>query len=684
MVFISACRVGGDSSPAAQATSEQQLALDVPPTAVAATRAPETQEQQAQPTNAGETQGNGMTAGPAASTTPAPQISPENIKQAPQLDRMVEEGKLPAVAERVPSDPMVLRPVESIGRYGGTWDNTYNGDAGTFIRQIGYEYLVRWKRDVRAFSADEVIPNVAESVETSPDGTEYTFKLREGMKWSDGKPFTADDIVFWYEDILMNKELTPALPGWLDVGDKPLRVSKRGDDTVVFKFSAPNGLFLQNMASGANGMHITGSPAHYLKQFLPKYNPRVEQEAKQAKQPDWMTYFWSKHDFWGNKDKPTLYGWLMTVPVGANTQRIVAERNPYYWKVDTEGNQLPYLDRIVYTVTDDPEVVKLKALNGELDVAGVENADKPVFFDNQEKGGYHFFESVPTSMNNMMFALNLAHKDKTMRGIFQNKDFRIGLSHAINRPEMISLLYVEQGEPYQGAPRPDSPFRNEQLAKQYTEYSVQKANEHLDKVLPNKNAQGMRLGPDGKPFYFQAEVINRVKPWVDSLQLMSRYFKDVGIDMRVKAEDETLFRTRQDGNLLDAAVWGGDGGLDVMLEPRWYFPYSGESLYAVPWAAWFNNPKDKAAVEPPPAAKRQMQLYRQLTATADPDEQKALMNQILQIAQDEFWAIGTVLSTPSSGIVKNNFHNHPKAMLSSWLWPTPGPSDPVQYWEGEK
>ncbi len=239
----------------------------------------------------------------------------------------------------------------------------------------------------------------------------------------------------------------------------------------------------------------------------------------------------------------------------------MAERNPFFYKVDPEGNQLPYIDRATYDVVQDKETLVLKAVNGEIDmqernIASLQN--KAVFTDNRQKGNYGFYETIPSSMNTTIIALNLTHKDPTKRQVFQNKDFRIGLSHAINRQEVIDVVFVSQGEPWQAAPRKESELYSEKLAKQYTEYDARRANEHLDKVLPQKDGQGMRLGPDGKRFSFQIEAQGTEQ--IDSLVLLQGYLQKVGIDMQVKAEDRALLYTRKNANEHDAVIWGGDGG----------------------------------------------------------------------------------------------------------------------------
>jgi peptide/nickel transport system substrate-binding protein len=615
-------------------------------------------------------------------------------KEAPQLAEMVKNGELPPLEERLPKNPMVVEPVERVGRYGGDWRYMLlQGGCPECLleRTIGYENLVRWTPDVRAFTVEELIPNVVESFEFNDQATEYTFKLREGMKWSDGEPFTADDILFWYEDMLMNQELSPEVPTWLTAGGEPVVVEKVDDYAVVFRFSAPNGLFLQKLATG-DGIGVGTRPAHYLKQFHPKYNEDVKEQAKEENLDNWMALFQNQSSAWLNPDLPVLYSWVLTKGLGGDVQRLIAERNPYCWKVDSEGNQLPYIDRVVYGVVLDGEVLTLKALNGEIDMQITyvgDLQDKPVVAENRERGNYHFVDQLSTYMNTAPLVLNLAHKDEVKRRIFQNKDFRIGLSHAINRREIIDVTLVSQGEPFQCAPRPESPFYNEELAKQYTGYDVEKANEHLDKVLPEKDSDGMRLGPDGRPFRFTMDVAGEKPP--DDLELVRQYWKAVGIDITIKPVTFDLMFTRMEGNEHDAIKGYGDGGLDVILDPRSYFPANSLSWFAVPWVNWYlqgglegNVETSESVQEPPEAAKRQMELYDRLIATADPDEQADLIGQILDIAVEQFWMMGVSLPVEAYGIAKNNFHNVPKVLVSPGVSSNPGMPNAAQYFVTEE
>ncbi len=286
----------------------------------------------------------------------------------------------------------------------------------------------------------------------------------------------------------------------------------------------------------------------------------------------------------------------------------------------------------------------------------------------------------------MVVFLNLTTKNPVLREIFRNKDFRIGLSHAINRQELLDVVYVGQGEPWQAAPRRETPFFNERLAKQYIEYDVKRANEALDRAFPRKDAEGFRVGPDGKRISFNVEV-TAGSPGAEAapqaLELVQGHWRKVGIEMQVKNEDRALLYTRKNANEHDAVVWAGDGGLkDGLVEMRYYFPFSFESNFAQAWTAWYNpggNPRTQPE-EPPEATKRQMALYDQIRVTPDEAKQVELVKQILDIAADQFYNMGLALPPNSYGIVKNNMRNVPATMFfTGGPWLNPAATNPQQY-----
>ena len=580
---------------------------------------------------------------------------------------------------------MVVQPFEQVGQYGGDWNTVLlgSGDTNWLQLSIGYEPLVRWNPEWT-----DTIPNVAERVEVSEDNTTFTFYLRSGMRWSDGEPFTADDIMFWYEDVLMNETLTAAAPDWLMSGGEPVVVEKVDDTTVTFTFAEPYGLFLQNLATSDGSRLAANFPRHYLEQFHIDYNENANDLAAEEGYADWIAMFQDKVDSrgrWRYVGLPTLHPWMLTRAYDGSASRVVAERNPYYWKVDPEGHQLPYIDRVVYDVVEDVQVILLRALNGEIDMQNrhIDTANfRPQLFDGQEAGDYQLFELVPAWANAMMINLNMTHKDPVKREIFQNKDFRIGLSHALNRQEIVDLIYVGQTEPYQPAPRPGTELFDPEMAEQYTEYDVDLANEYLDRAgYSERDAQGFRLGPDGERISVTIEVNAGDEQFIDILELVERYWEEVGIETQIRPGESSFIQERLDNNEHDASVYEGGGGLDQLsiLDPKWYFPYDRESRFAPAWGYWNQNPDDPLAEEPPAEAKRQIELYNQVEAAASVEEQLEVMQQITAIAEAQFYVIGTVLQPNLAGIVKNNFHNVPPSMPQTWFYQTPGPTNPEQY-----
>jgi peptide/nickel transport system substrate-binding protein len=608
------------------------------------------------------------------------------LLEAPGLRERVEAGTLPRVEERLPETPRVLEPIEEIGEYGGTYRLiTRRGDWSMLARNIAYENLVAWNHDWTA-----VVPNVAERYDVNDDATEYTFHLRPGLKWSDGEPFTSGDIMFWYEDILMDRDITPVVSDTFESGGEPGVVEALDEHTVRITFSEPHGFFLQYLASLHGPLWgMTNYPRHYLEQYHPRYagdaDARVAERgfATAAEFLQTFTNLSSRFEFGG---APVLWPWTYDVTNPWDGAQIILERNPYYWKVDPEGQQLPYMDRVTLQILDDVEAIRLRMLNGEFDFGNryLELDLKPVFFDSQDRGSFHFVDTHSAHNNAIAIALNLTHEDPVLREIFQNKDFRIGLSHAIDREEIIDLVFIGQTVPWQLAPPRGSAAYSERLATQYLEYDLDLANEYLDAAgLAERDAQGYRLRPDGQRITFSINTVQgRQIHFIDILEMISMQWREVGIDMNVNVMERGLFYERRDVNLHDGAVWNGDGGRDAMLEPRWYFPFSNESMFAIPWAQWWRGVPD--APEPPESARRQMDLYDTLRGTADPAEQVRLMEEILEIAADEFYAFGIALPPTGFGIASNRLGNTPGAMPDAWLWPTPGPANPEQFFVRER
>ena len=603
--------------------------------------------------------------------------------EAPMLASQVESGDLPPVEERLPSDPLMITPYERIGDYGGEWRSAMVGglDHIWMIRLMAYENLIRFTPEWSG-----VMENVAKSFSANAEATEFTFELREGLRWSDGALYTADDITFWYEDVLTNEDLTPTIATWLKSGGEPLSVEKIDDYTVKFSFNTPNGLFLQNLAS-ILGCGPTSYPRHYLEPFHINYADDIDSLIAEAGASDWVELFqskggvepcfWTNTSFWQTTEVPTMHAWRLTSTYGGGSGRVVAERNPYYFKVDPEGNQLPYIDRMIFDQLEDKETLLLQVLNGDIDMMARHfnsAANRPIVYDNREQGGYSAYGIVGEDANMTALAINLTHLDPVKREIFQNKDFRIGLSHAINRQEIVDIVYLGQGQPRQIAPQSDSPFYDEEFANQYTEYSVDIANEHLDKAgYAERDDEGFRMGPDGNRISIVIEAGDLFgRGWPDVLELVQGYWGAVGIHMEPRIIDRSLLVSRKVNSEHDATIWGASGGLDVYLTPIWYFPSDPvESAYAPLWTKWYFDPE--TGEEPPDAAKQQMRLFDQIKGTGDLELQAELMSELLAIAKDQFYVMGINSTPPGYGIAKNYFRNVPAASTGSWKFPWPAP-----------
>jgi peptide/nickel transport system substrate-binding protein len=616
-------------------------------------------------------------------------LAADAAKESPDLAKLVAGGKLPPLADRVGANPMIVTPYEKVGTYGGALHRGLRGssDHNGILRVVGNQGLVRWNL---AFT--EIQPNVAEKWSVNDTATEFTFNLRKGMKWSDGHPFTADDIVFSIEDCAKNPELFKAPSTTLTIGGSAAVVTKVDDNTVKFTFAKPYALFLEQMATPL-GQYPTLYPKHYCSQFHPKYNKDIAATIKAANATDWTALFRAKcgdieiPSRWGNPEKPVLDPWVVFEPYTGGSTRVVMKRNPYFWQVDTDGKQLPYIDELNFSINQDVESLMLDAISGRLDIQdrhidSLQN--KPTLSQNQKKGNYRLVELVSANSNQGMIYLNITHKDPALRSIFANKEFRKALSMGIDRQEIIELVYLGQSQPYQTGPRPEHPWYHEKLSRQLTQRDVEGANKILDSIgLSKKDSDGMRLRPDGQKLFFAIDVIPTLTPdLVDALELVKRHWAELGVDVKVNTIERALYYTRGDNNDHDAATWYGPGGLDPMFDPRDFFAQHPQGTrYAIPWAVWYvSNGKD--GQEPPESQKKRMKLFDEARATPDLKKRGELMKELFDITAEEFEPIGMCLAVNTFGVVKNNLLNVPMKYPDSWSYPNPGPALPQQFFFG--
>ena len=298
-----------------------------------------------------------------------------------------------------------------------------------------------------------------------------------------------------------------------------------------------------------------------------------------------------------------------------------------------------------------------------------------------KKGDYRLVPTKFTYANEAAIKLNLNHKDVVKREIFQNKKFRAGLSHAIDRQAIIDTVYAGVGTAANISPLKGSGHYRESMANQYIEYNVDLANKFLDQAgYSKRNSNGIRLGPDGKPIRISFETISG--ELADVGELVSTNWRAVGVDSQFKEIERSLHSTQIFANEHDLVVWNGDGGTrgDLYLNPRIYIPNSPfESEHATRWALWNQNKDAPEAQEPPAAVKKMYDLYRDFTAAGSQAEQKRIMDELLDIVEETFHVMGIMFPNPTITLAKNNFRNVPKTLILGWSYPSDSPVGVEQF-----
>ena len=638
----------------------------------------------------------GKLEGPEVVTDPAK--FPKTFTEAPQLAELVKAGKLPPVAERIGQDPLVIKPLHEIGRYGGTWRGGFTGPAdfwNGFRCCSGPDHLMFWD-----YTGDKAMPNLARSLEMQDGGRTWLLHLRRGMKWSDGKPFTADDFVFWFEDVYRNKDLVPTPSAAMAINGKQGEIQKVDTHTVRFKFPEPYFMLPDVLAGSTDlagqmfGYRALGgfAPAHYLKQFHPKYvgQAELDKKVKDEKFDSWVRMFLFKNDWALNPELPVLSAWKTVTPI--NTPTWTLERNPYSVFVDTAGNQLPYIDRVVLTLAENLEVLNLRAIAGEYDFQQrhIDLGKLPVFIENQARGGYKVYLDPGDYGGDMIIKFNLNYDaDPEIAKWFNTADFRRALALGIDRDQINETFWLGTGTPSSVVPADNNKYNpGPQYRKMWATLDVTKANEMLDKIgLSKKDAQGYRLRADGKG-RLRIEIMTLGGQFVQYTQIsemIREQWKKIGIDLVVQEVERSLALKRTAANEQQLGAWNNDGSEHLFTFPLHVFPFE---LAAVAssgplYVKWFHSAGAQGK-EPEPKMRELMDKWKRAFGVPE-KERIQLGKEVWKIAAEEVYIIGVIGMGPASmgvRVVKTTMGNIPARQYNSPDGKTPGISRPITfYWK---
>ncbi len=605
--------------------------------------------------------------------------------------------EMPPLAQRLPEEPLVVAPYDSVGKYGGTLDALSNAtEAGTSdFMSTRHVNLVRYSDDLQT-----IVPNVAKSWSWNAEFTELTFNLRKGHKWSDGQPFTSADVKFWYDNLALDPKIYEKPKDYVLVGGERMQVETPDEQTVVFKLPAPKPGLLAHFATHfGQGFQAK----HFLGQFHPAVNPDAD---KRAQELGFVDGYDAIKAYYGNSD------WMDTATPMLNSPDKVANlpaaaaptleshivikettegrhfvANPYFHMVDTQGQQLPYINEMDELFANDQQVRLLKLVNGEVDykTQSLQLSDAPLLLENQEKGGYTVQLKPKIAMHAISF--NVTSDDMEKRKVFGDLRFRQAMSVAINREEINNVAYFGEGQIQQFtgfSPVPD--FVDPKWKTFATEFDPEAAKKLLDEVgVVDKDGDGSRDLPNGSPLVLNLQFATQgIAGQV--VELIGQHWANVGIKTTVKEVTPDEYRSAQSSNQLDVGLWEKGQPLGIILANNelWVPPF--ENYFAhrtgMLWAEWVDSSGAKG-VEPPDYVKQLIADINAFQSAAQgSDEFNQLGARLVENMTGNLLFIGTAL-TPDPIYHRNALKNFTEFKTASYEYYRTYPYRPAQWWLDE-
>jgi peptide/nickel transport system substrate-binding protein len=628
-----------------------------------------------------------------------PARRPTQFKEAPMLAEQVRAGRLPPVEQRLPQDVMVIQPLRSIGRYGGTWRRGFIGPGDS---ENGNRIMSADKPFFFNKTGTEIVPCLCRGYEVSDDGKRTTVFLRRGLRWSDGTPHTADDWVFWFEDMYQNRDLVASPAPELSAAGKPGRVEKVDDHTVVFVFESPNYLFPYLLAGdtliggGQTRQQSDGraysvyAPKHYLSQFLPKYTPAetLAAQARAAGFSNWVQLFRARSDWRLNRDLPTLSAWRMTQPITG--QQWTLERNPYYYAVDTEGQQLPYIDRVLMTLAENPEVINLRAVAGDYDYQErfIDLGKLPILLENRARSRYRVHLDPGFNGADSVLFPNLTYtEDREIGALLADVRFRRAMSLGIDREQLNEAFWLGLGTPGSVIPDriiPESP--GEEWRTKWSTHDPRQANALLDAIgLTRKDREGYRLRRDnGQRLRIEIAVAQTLSPtWPQQAEMIVQHWRQIGLAGDVKVMERGLAITRALNDQNQILMWTNNGTESLYLYPRYALPVDPTAgVMGNAHARWYASNGERGTAPTEPEMLRAFELMRSAAGQRLPERTRTAQ-EIWKLAVEQQWGIGLVGLSPAFmgvRVVSEKLENVPARTGVSQHIRTPWGAHPEQWY----
>ena len=596
-----------------------------------------------------------------AQTTGDP-AKPPKLVETPMFEPLVKEGKLPPVARRVPAAPLVvaLAGDKAPGTHGGDLRLLMSKDRDArFVGAYGYARLVCWTPE------GELVPDIAESVEADEAEKTFTIKLRKGHRWSDGKPFTSEDFRFFWEDMANDKALARFFgsTSLLVDGEKP-KVEFPDAQTIRYAWSKPNPKFLPWLASPANVTIFR--PAHYFKKFHAKYADKKRLEKLNKKRKDgWARKIATENRYARynlNANMPTLDPWVPKTEGVAERYEFV--RNPYYYRIDANGRQLPYADRVVMVLAES-KIIPVKTGAGEVDLQArsIRFDDFPFLRRSADERGFKV--RLWKTANGAQLALypNLNCDDPVWKKLMRDARFRRALSLAINRDEINKIMYVGLAEPGQNTVLSASPLYKPELRQAHARYDLVLANRLLDQVgLTKRGSDGQRLLPDGRELELIVEYPAEGSEYVDLTRLVGDTWAKAGIKMFSKAFQRVVLRRRVISGQTMMSVWGGIDYALVRpgLSPHEFAPTDEVQAQWPRWGQYYQTRGKQGEQPEDPAAEELLALYESWAKADSREARRGIWGKILAIWADQVFTIGVVGGVLQPVVVDAQLRNVPK------------------------